>query len=810
MIADLQVLAETFATPSEQNGLLVLSGAPGCGRSHTLKDLAAIHPGPHFWGGGLAALRHTPGVALARAVRAPIPEHDRALVIEAVRARVGSGLLLLDDLHWADSLTLEVLPELSKHCKIIATIRTPSGLNSATEEALRAAGQWATVPALDEEAANTLAQDLNPRLSPDKLRELITRSGGSPLALRALLATENPPNSEIPAQMQAAHAVAEAVAHLSRAARTALAVLGLLGRPVRPEMLGPGIAELIEQHWAEHTEELVGPISPYFAQVAASAIPPNERTLLHARIAEQTNSITLIEAAQHWIAAGNSEKAHRVALTAAQRTSNVTEQATALALAAQTPHANNDERIAAARAALRAGRPQSSLRLLPAGEEPLLRAQAHLQLGQISQVRDLVSQQEVLDDDWARVWALAAYQSGTAALRERDLAPTHPALAHAVIAAGDRTPGWVEQLARASDDAEATDQWWGGWLLVTALCADGDTARADKYAQHYAQSCANVGAYSWHTRFLAVQLWCAALLGGTAETNLDTVISRALELTDRALPPQAMSYAFAAACLSLADTGGLAIARDRLAKASADVRRHPFVAWVDAEAAWLDGQAERALAPDQATDFASGLRHLTAQWAAHDLGMVVDPGTKTTDSANPATLTLQAWPPAELSDDDADEIANAFIAAAPNWRSAALREEIRCLLAAGVWGRAQSQSGDSTMPGLEALLTAEKQAADAGLVVLLGRVRRALRRYAVRREGPDRRIGTGLTAREREVLELVGAGEPTRRIAGRLGISRMTVETHVRAGMRKLGARTRTEAAALLFARSPETAGDRQ
>ncbi|UQU68596.1 helix-turn-helix transcriptional regulator [Couchioplanes caeruleus] len=47
------------------------------------------------------------------------------------------------------------------------------------------------------------------------------------------------------------------------------------------------------------------------------------------------------------------------------------------------------------------------------------------------------------------------------------------------------------------------------------------------------------------------------------------------------------------------------------------------------------------------------------------------------------------------------------------------------------------------------------------------------------------------------MLRLVAAGEPTRRIAGQLGISAETVDTHIRAGMRKLGARTRTEAAAL-------------
>ena len=47
------------------------------------------------------------------------------------------------------------------------------------------------------------------------------------------------------------------------------------------------------------------------------------------------------------------------------------------------------------------------------------------------------------------------------------------------------------------------------------------------------------------------------------------------------------------------------------------------------------------------------------------------------------------------------------------------------------------------------------------------------------------------------MLRLVARGEPTRRIAGQLGISAETVETHIRAGMRKLGARTRTAAAAM-------------
>jgi DNA-binding CsgD family transcriptional regulator len=60
-----------------------------------------------------------------------------------------------------------------------------------------------------------------------------------------------------------------------------------------------------------------------------------------------------------------------------------------------------------------------------------------------------------------------------------------------------------------------------------------------------------------------------------------------------------------------------------------------------------------------------------------------------------------------------------------------------------------------------------------------------------------------LTVREREVLTLVSAGVRSREIAERLGISRATVESHVRSAMSKVGARSRLHAVLLLAAPDP-------
>ncbi len=810
-----RILADVAATLGDP-GLVVLTGVPGAGLTAALRRIASAFRGPVFTGGGLAILRTTAGLALTRAVNARLPVQDQALVAEAVRSRVRGGLLVVDDLQWADPLTVGALPAIAEHCRVVVALRTPHSLPAEAVRRLRAvAVAWLSIPPLDDAAAAALVRRTAPSLGPATVATVVRRAGGIPLALESLArhaaahrdqAGQGDPTPKRDTDLQVAYAVAEALADLTRPARTAMAALGLLGRPATRRLLGAGVDELLgAQLVVEQGDDIVAR-SPYVAEVAAGLLDAEERPPLHRRLAEL---VPAAEAARHLAAAGDGEHAYQRAVAAADAAKTVGERADLLVLACDLEGVRPGAEILtrSAEAALAAGRPRSCLRILADAAGPdaaVLRAEALLQAGrtadaeeELATVADAASEDLVAARDRIRLLAKLTHDPGDARQLAGVVVARHGAVppgtglraALAGVAAAGRTPGWEAGLATAAAAAGAAGDSlaarWSAWLLVETLAADGRLGEAVTAAQRAAEACAADLAYSWQTRFLAAELWCSALRGD----SLDSVVRRAIDLIDRTLPAVARGYAVAAASLAEADGGLLAASRSRLTKyGGGPPTIVALLDWVAGEAAWLDGQPDRVKPPDDPAGrirLVQGMRNITAQWATYDGAPAAAPHDPENPLA-PVRATLAAWH-AVLAD---PERATEFKPAADSWHSMVRREEIRCLLALGL----HAATTDDAVPPL---LEAERLAEESGLVVLLGRVRRALRRHSVRRETRGPRAGDDLTDRERDVLRLVAQGEPTRRIAGLLGISRETVETHIRSGMRKLGARTRTEAAAL-------------
>jgi DNA-binding CsgD family transcriptional regulator len=72
-------------------------------------------------------------------------------------------------------------------------------------------------------------------------------------------------------------------------------------------------------------------------------------------------------------------------------------------------------------------------------------------------------------------------------------------------------------------------------------------------------------------------------------------------------------------------------------------------------------------------------------------------------------------------------------------------------------------------------------------------------RYAPATSGPDASLLSALTAREVEVLRLIGRGSSNAELARALWISEPTVKTHITRIFRKLDLRDRAQAVVLAY-----------
>ncbi len=126
----------------------------------------------------------------------------------------------------------------------------------------------------------------------------------------------------------------------------------------------------------------------------------------------------------------------------------------------------------------------------------------------------------------------------------------------------------------------------------------------------------------------------------------------------------------------------------------------------------------------------------------------------------------------------------------------AVRTPLEAAWSRSLLGRALLAAGDRDR-GIEALRLAERELDDCGSLRERDAARRELRKHGVRIEPRSRGdVGTGaLTAREREIAELLAARKTNREIADHLVLSGKTIETHLRNIFAKLGVSSRVDVA---------------
>ena len=219
-----------------------------------------------------------------------------------------------------------------------------------------------------------------------------------------------------------------------------------------------------------------------------------------------------------------------------------------------------------------------------------------------------------------------------------------------------------------------------------------------------------------------------------------------------------------------------------------------------------DGQAG-TLAPESAA-------LLSRLWAGNDTLAVYGPlqeAYRLTLAAQAATATILAGG-AVLAKPAAaraaqDEAVRAWDEAARAWDALGQPYDLAVALTCGAEAALGGQAGPPGRAGREAaaerLRRAEPLADRLGARPLAGTITSLARRAGLQ-PGPRTRAREdqlGLTDRELEVLRLVAAGRSNREIAAELFISAKTASVHVSNILAKLGAATRTEAAAIAHRR---------
>lgn len=773
-------------------------------------------------GGGLGELMDRGGLP-----------HEVVSVLAEDVARRAPTVLVLEDVHWADEATLDVLRLLGRRVEriralVVVTFREDELgdshlLRIVLGELARAPGvSRLDMPRLSPAAVVELARPYG--VDSD---ELYRRTGGNPFFVSEILAAGT---SELPSSVR--DAVLARTAGLSTAARRLLEALSLVAPLTDVGVLqsladdaAQSLGECVSSGMVLATDGGVAFRHELARLVIEAAMAPDRRVLLHRRALEAlTDSSDPAVLAHHAEAAGDSGAVLRFAPEAAE---------SAAALGAHRESAAQYGRALRFADALA---PERRAELLERrgyecmlGDEiedsvdVLQRAIAlRRELGDVRSEGDDL--QQLADALWCPGHIVEAGDAGRQAVAVlkrvepgRELAMAYCRLAQLCMDAEDvaGTVEWGTQALELADALGNTQMVMHALNSVgTARFMSGDVAGRAQLERslalatdagldevmcramlHIVWVARRTRAYALASDYLeralpfaterGLELWRGYLLGHRAQIDLDlgrwqnAVETAALVLREprRSRIPRIIALTVVGRVRARRGDPGVWPLLDEalaLAQRGEELQASEPVAVARAEAAWLAGDPEGV---ERATAAALALATLRrSTWVMSEL----------------ASWRRRAGIVDELPDTDttgpyAYEIAGDWPAAAKQWQELRFPYEAALALA----------ESDEEATAREAI----DQLAQLGAAPAAAIVARRLRERGVRgvRRGPraaTRGNPAGLTPRELEVLTLLTQGLRNRQIADRLVVSEKTVDHHVSAILRKLDVRTRGEASA--------------
>ena len=270
---------------------------------------------------------------------------EETLALLTERAASEPVLLVLEDLHWADTSTLDLVVFLAHNLDdrpvlLLATFRAdePSSTERMRRLAsgIRRSGSALLLklePLEHEELAELLTARADGFLPAALTDAIVTRSEGNPFFAEELLAAAGEGSMELPEGLR--DVLLQRVAGLDPPTESLLRVAAAAGRDVEYSLLcataalpEPQMRDALRQAVA-HGVLVAEPRTRIFrfrhallAEAIYATILPGEREELHARLAEElarSEAVTPAELAPHWAAAGRTTEALVASVEAARQ-----------------------------------------------------------------------------------------------------------------------------------------------------------------------------------------------------------------------------------------------------------------------------------------------------------------------------------------------------------------------------------------------------------------------------------------------------------------------------------------------------------